>query len=70
MIGWVLAVFAFAAAFAVIAPAMTRHVSPALATRILVPGSIVVAVASTFARSEEHTSDSSHQHRSRMPSSA
>jgi hypothetical protein len=49
MIGWVLAVFAFAAAFAVIAPAMTRHVSPALATRILVPGSIVVAVASTFA---------------------
>jgi Zn-dependent protease with chaperone function len=49
MIGSLLAVFAFTTAFALVGPVIARRVSPVLATRMLVPGSILTAIASTFA---------------------
>jgi Zn-dependent protease with chaperone function len=49
MISSLFAIFAFTTAFALIGPVIARRVSPALATRMLVPGSILTAIASTFA---------------------
>jgi hypothetical protein len=49
VIGSLLAVLALTAAFAVAGPVIARRVHPALAIRMLVPASIAIAAASTFA---------------------
>jgi len=49
MIGSLLAVLALAGVFAVAGPVIARRVAPALATRLLVPTSLIIAAASTFA---------------------
>jgi hypothetical protein len=49
MIDSLAAVLIFTTAFAVAGPVMARRIHPALATRMLVPASILIAAASTFA---------------------
>jgi len=49
MIASLLALFAFTTAFALLGPVIARRVHPAVATWLLVPGSILTATANTFA---------------------
>ena len=49
MIAAVLAVLVCTLTFAAAAPRIARHVNPAIATRMLVPASLLIAAASTFA---------------------
>lgn len=49
MIGSLLAVLALAGVFAVAGPVIARRVTPAVATRLLVPASLMIAAAATFA---------------------
>ena len=49
MIAALVAVLVLSALFAVAAPGIARRLHPALATRLLVPASVLVAAASTFA---------------------
>lgn len=48
MIGSLLAVLALAGVFALAGPIIARRVAPAVATRLLVPASLMIAAASTF----------------------